>query len=196
MHGQREGTNKAIEHSRDMVILALYTGMRRGEIMKLKRNNVILTDIGGYIHLQDTKNGEDRKILLVKEMAEFLKVLLEVKSKDDYIFINRRTGKPFTDIGNAFEGACKRAEIDDFTFHDLRHTFCTRAASKGVNQFFIMKIVGHKNTATAKRYTNPTEEHLLNAMPTLESHQFPQQAENNVNSTKENPVKYDVFTMG
>ena len=187
---------KLEKHIREMVLLALYTGMRRGEIMKLRTNNVILTDIGGSIHLQDTKNGEDRNVPLNKDMAEFMKRLLDGKAKDDYVFINKRTGKPFTDIGNAFEGACDRAEIKDFRFHDLRHTFCTRAASRGVSPFFIMKIVGHKDTETAKRYVNPTEEHLINAMPPIKSHQFSQQSENSVVSAKENPKKRKVFSMG
>ena len=60
-----------------------------------------------------------------------------------------------------------RAGIKDLRFHDLRHTFCTRMAYLGINPFTIMQVVGHKDTKTAKRYTNPTDEHML--LPCLKS---------------------------
>jgi len=165
---------KPAAHMRYIVLFALYTGMRRSEIFKLKKKHVFLGDLGGYILLKDTKNGEDRKVPLNKDLTKIMREIIYKVSDDDYIFTNY-DGSRIKDIKKAWQGACDRAGIKDLRFHDLRHTFCTRAAQRGTNPFFIMKIVGHKDPKTAQRYTNPTDEHLLNVMPVLESHQNPQQ---------------------
>jgi len=165
-----------LPHIRNSVIAALYTGMRRGEIFKLHVKDVFLSDIGGYLLVKDTKNGEDRTVPLNKDMAEFMRRMIEGKEKDDLVFQDKQL-KGIRDYKKGFKGACKRAGIEGLNFHDLRHTFCTRAASRGINPFFIMKIVGHKNVATAKGYNNPTDKHLLGAMPVMESHQNSQQGE-------------------
>jgi integrase len=161
---------------RDIVLLALYTGMRSGEILKLKKADIVFAEIGGYISLKDTKNGDNRKVMLTKGLTEFMKRVIKDHGYGDYVFTNPRTMEPYFEIKEQFRNACKRAGIADLRFHDLRHTFCTRMAACGVNPFVIMPIVGHKDAKTAKRYTNPTDAHLMAAMAKLEkeSHQFSQ----------------------
>ena len=169
---------KAPQHVKDIVAIGLSTGMRLREILNLKRDEVLLGDIGGTIVLRDTKNGESRKIPLTKELTDlFSRIIDSIWDNSPYLFCNRKTGRPITDIKTSFTKCCRRANIENLRFHDLRHTFCTRLANEGVNPFIIMQIVGHKDTKTAKRYTNPTDEHLMAAMAKIgkKSHQFSQQ---------------------
>jgi integrase len=128
--------------------------------------------LGGSVVFRDTKNGENRKVILTKELTKFLEQVIELNPFSEQVFCNRN-GRPLKSIDGAFKAACKRAEINNLRFHDLRHTFCTRMANSGVNPFMIMQIVGHKDMATAKRYTNPTDEHLFETMRKM-SHQFSQ----------------------
>ena len=170
---------------RDIVIFALATGMRRSEIFKLKKVDVVLGDLGGFILIRDTKNGESRRVPLTKELTEFLKRVINDYPESDYVF-NKVNGQPYRDLKDGFKGACERAGITGLRFHDLRHTFCTRMANAGISPFVIMQIVGHKDTKTAKRYTNPTDDHLLAAMAKLvkQSHEFSQTPD--INSTEDN----------
>jgi integrase len=121
---------------------------------------------------RDTKNGENRKVVLTKELTGFLKQVVNVGYFSEHVFCHKN-GQFLKSFDGAFRAVCKRAGIDNFRFHDLRHTFCTRMASAGVSPFMIMQVVKHKDTATAKRDTNPTDEHLLAAMGKM-SHQFSQ----------------------
>jgi integrase len=169
--------------------------MRRGEILRLKKSDVVLGDLGGFISLKDTKSGDNRKVPLTKELTEFFKQVIKSDSGSEYIFVNNK-GKPFSDISQSWEEACRRAGIDDLRFHDLRHTFCTRMAHEGVSPFAIMAIVGHKDAKTAKRYTNLTNEHLLAAMSKLSkgSRIFSQQQQNEDNGKDSQEVKKDVIS--
>jgi len=165
---------------RDIVIFALATGMRRSEIFRLKKTDVLLGDLGGFIILRDTKNGESRRVPLTKELTAFLKKVINEYPESEHVF-NQKNGQPYRDLKEGYNAACKRAGIEGLRFHDLRHTFCTRMANEGVSPFVIMQIVGHKDTKTAKRYTNPTDAHLMAAMAKLvkKSHVFSQTPENN-----------------
>jgi integrase len=169
---------------RDIVIFALATGMRRSEIFKLKKTDVVLGELGGFMLIRDTKNGESRRVPLTKELTEFLKRVINGYPESDHVF-NQMNGQPYRDLKDGFKGACERAGITGLRFHDLRHTFCTRMANAGISPFVIMQIVGHKDTKTAKRYTNPTDDHLLAAMAKLviKSHEFSQTPD--INSTED-----------
>ena len=158
--------------------------MRKGEILSLKKSDIVLGDLGGYISLKDTKNGDNRKVFLTVELTEFLKNTIEDNPYGEYVFSDI-WGKELVTIHTSWEGTCKRAGIKDLKFHDLRHTFCTRMAHLGVSPFTIMQVVGHKDTKTARRYTNPTDEHMLSAMSKV-SRQFSRQQEKNELTVKTN----------
>jgi integrase len=176
---------------RNIVFFALVTGARRGEILNLKKSDTVLGDFGGSIMFRDTKNGENRKVVLTKELTDFLKQVINISCFSEHVFCHKN-GQPVKSFIGSFKAVCKRAGIKDLRFHDLRHTFCTRMANAGVNPFIIMQIVGHKDTSTAKRYTNPTDEHLLAAMGKM-SHQFSQHTKLDSNlvfsDNKESKVK-------
>lgn len=69
-------------------------------------------------------------------------------------------GNPFNEIKRGFTSACKRAEIEDFTFHDLRHCAINNMRLAGNDYFRIMAASGHKTTSVFKRYNLVTENEL------------------------------------
>jgi integrase len=135
--------------------------MRRGEILNLAWDRVDLKE--GFIHLQpeDTKTSEGRDIPLFPELMEMFKGMPRGLPG---VPVFTRNGKPIKDFRYGFEAACKRAGIEDFTFHDLRHTFVTNMRRLGVHDLVIMAITGHKTLAMFKRYNTVSKEDLRAAV--------------------------------
>ena len=71
-----------------------------------------------------------------------------------------RKGQPFDEIKTGFRAACRRANLEDFTFHDLRHCALNNMRLAGNDYFRIMAASGHKTTSVFKRYNLVTEEEL------------------------------------
>jgi integrase len=152
-------------HLRLIILIALHTGMRRGEILRLKKSD--LDFHRGEILVTETKIDEDRTV----PMNETLRLELQSHCaylKSDYLFVNPKTGKPMGDIKNAFTGACKDAEIKGLRFHDLRHTASTRMGEAGIDPFTIAEIMGHKDIKTTASYTHATREAKRRAVAALE----------------------------
>jgi integrase len=89
----------------------------------------------------------------------------------EYVFFNDKTKKPRTDLKKGFGSACVIAGLDDFRFHDLRHTAATRLADAGTNTREIMAILGYRCIQTSARYTHATDEGLRRAMEALAQRQ-------------------------
>lgn len=85
------------------------------------------------------------------------------------LFANAKTGKPVVSIQRAFEAARLEAGLEDFRFHDLRHTAATRMAEAGVDVFTIAAILGHKDIKTTARYAHATIMAKRRAVAVLES---------------------------
>jgi Site-specific recombinase XerD len=140
-------------HVRLIVVVALDTGMRRGEILRLRKQDVDF--YRGNIHVTETKIDEDRDIPMNDTITNELMTHC-ANLKSDYLFANPKTGKPIADIKNAFTGACEDAELEDLRFHDMRHTAATRMGEAGVDPFTIAAIMEHKDIKTTSEYTHAT----------------------------------------
>ena len=134
---------------RSIVLLALETGMRRGELQKLLWKDVDL--IKCTAQLFDTKNGEDRTIPLSSRAIATLKAL--PRNINGKVF-------PGVDISHSFTATCRRAGIEDLRFHDLRHEATSRFFEKGLNPMQVSAITGHKTLQMLKRYTHLRAEDL------------------------------------
>lgn len=129
-----------------IVILALETAMRQGEILKLEWEHINLRS--QIAHLPDTKNGSKRDVPLSIRARDAL-IRLGVKSK----------GKVFKYTSNGLKSAWRimmqRLKIEDLHFHDLRHEACSRLFELGTLDIMeIAAISGHKSLAMLKRYTH------------------------------------------
>lgn len=148
-----------------IIITALQTGMRRGEILNLKWNNIDFTQ--GFIELLETKSGKSRKIPISSTLKE---VLLGIKRNSEYVFVNPRTNGPYTDLKKSFHTVIKKAGINNFRFHDLRHTVATRLVEKNIDLFVVQDILGHSKITTTQRYAHPVPQRKLDAIEVLNNY--------------------------
>ena len=137
-----------------IVRVALETGARLGELLKLQWKHVHLTN--QTAKLLDTKNGEDRIIPLSIAAAAALKSL-PVRHISGRVFHNWTASDSFN---KTWARAVKRAGINDLKFHDLRHEAVSRLFEKGLNPMEAASVSGHKTLAMLKRYTHLRAEDL------------------------------------
>ncbi|MCC7201869.1 MAG: site-specific integrase [Nitrospirae bacterium] len=158
--------NACDPHLKPIVITALNTGMRRGEILSLRWDNIDLKH--GFILLDVTKNGEKRQIPIHDTLR---KTLTGITRRIDiqHVFYDPITGKQYKDVKHSFQTACKRAGIRDFHFHDLRHTFASQLVMTGVDITTVGKLLGHKTLAMTLRYSHLAPEHMVKAMDILDN---------------------------
>lgn len=149
------------DHTRDMVLLALNTGMRRGEILNLKWEQVDLNY--GYVTVIKTKSGKERKIPLNRKAWDML-----INRPKDGIFVFDNAGQPFGSVKRSFNTALKKAGIGYCRFHDLRHTFATKLVLAGVSLPEVMELLGHSTIEMTMRYSHPTSDSKRRAVELLE----------------------------
>lgn len=148
-----------------IIITALHTGMRRGEILNLKWSNIDFAQ--GFIELLETKSGKSRKIPISASLHQVLKA---IKPTSEYVFVNPLTNEPYKDLKKSFHTVLEKAGIKDFRFHDLRHTVATRLVEKGIDLTVVQEILGHSKITTTQRYAHPVPQRKLDAIEVLNSY--------------------------
>ncbi|HSQ84614.1 MAG TPA: site-specific integrase, partial [Desulfobacterales bacterium] len=164
-----------------IVSCALHTSMRKGEILGLTWEQIR----NGFIYLDKTKTNEARQIPVNDTLEVLFKQIRKengFKSKHVFLFdgqvIEAKTGKvrkpkkdakakPITEIKRSFSSALKRADIVDFRFHDLRHTFASQVLMKGGSLKDVQELLGHKTMTMTLRYAHLTQEHKRKAVNLL-----------------------------
>ena len=154
--------NACEPHLKPIVITALNTGMRKGEILNLRWDaNIDLRH--GFILLDKTKNGERREIPINDTLRGVLQGITR-RLDISYVFYDNSTGKPYGDVKRAFATACRRAGIKDFHFHDLRHTFASHLVMAGVDLTTVKELLGHKTLTMTLRYAHLAPSHKVEAV--------------------------------
>jgi len=144
------------KHLSSMIRLAIGTGARKGEQMTLK---VRQCDFFRKLVVFDkTKSGKPRIVEMNTEVREILLALCKGKAPDDYVWLNPKTRRPYTDVKHAFNNACLDARIEGLVWHDLRATYGTRLGEAGFNAYDIAKLMGHANISTSLRYVRNVPE--------------------------------------
>ena len=136
-------------HLKPIVQLAYVTAMRKGEILRLRWDQVDFQNKVIVLEAESTKTQEKREIPLNDELLE---ILHGVPRSLGHGFVFTFKGKFIGNIRKAFHRACERAGIKDFRFHDLRHCGVTNLRKAGVPDNVIMSISGHKTPAMFRRY--------------------------------------------
>ena len=145
-----------------VVILALSTGMRRGEIMNLRWSNIDLKQ--GRITLLDTKNGDTRSLPLVGAALAQVQILARVRSlTNDMLFPGKSPGVPI-ELKRPWRHALLTAKVDNFRFHDLRHSAASYLAMNGASTVEIAAILGHRTLAMVKRYSHLNDAHTRSVL--------------------------------
>lgn len=158
-------------HIRPIVVVALHTGMRQGEILGLTWENVDFEQ--KTIYVAHTKTGRPRKLPMSEPVEVELRTLKQDSLPHEHVFSYSRTGLKLTTFRHAWEGACTAAKISNFRFHDLRHTFATRLRARGVHEMDIMSLLGHTTLQMTSRYTHAMPQNLRTAVDSLRKQPVP-----------------------
>jgi integrase len=152
-----------------IVIVAVQTGLRQGNILSLKEDQVDF-DLN-LIIVPKTKNGKPVVIPMTSAVREtLLRVIRARKAESRYVFCDDY-GKPYTrsKVSTAFRRACKRAGIKDLRFHDLKHDFATSLVQSGIDLYRVQKLCGHTDLRMTQRYAHLLPEGLREAIKVIET---------------------------
>jgi integrase len=153
-----------------VVIIAVSTGARLSEITNLtwkdidfRRNTMVL---------EETKNGDRRCVPLPRHVIQLLKEQDKVRRLDTHLLFPRTDGKKPVDLRKPFTRAATAAGLEDFHFHDLRHTAASYLAMSGASLLEIAAILGHKTLSMVQRYAHLTQQHTSNVIERMNEDVF------------------------
>jgi len=139
-------------HLRPIVICALNTGMRLSEILTLRWEQIR----GEFIYLTKTKAKRARQIPINADLQELFNSM-KTRHIKGYVFC-KKNGERYKDINGAFKSALRKAKIEDFHFHDLRHTFASHWVMRNGSLRGLQTILGHSSLAMTMRYSHLSKE--------------------------------------
>ena len=156
---------KSADHLRPIIVTALHTGMRRGEILSMEWNQVDL--VKRNIRVDKTKSGKTRYIPINHVVYAELIGLKARNGKSEHVFLNPMTHSPIHDVKTAFNAATRRAGIKGLRFHDLRHTFASRLVEGGTDLITVKDLLGHHSVLITQRYTHSRSDQKMSAVQRL-----------------------------
>ncbi len=147
-----------------LVVLALSTGARLGELLSLTWDNVNLNSDEPMLYFMETKNGENRAVPLTGYALELLKEHSKIRKLNSKLVFARNDGTKPADLRWQWEKALEKSGIKNFRFHDLRHTAASNLAMNGASLLEIGEILGHKTQAMTKRYSHLTKKYTASVL--------------------------------
>jgi integrase len=149
-----------------LVILAISTGMRQGELFNLKWSDVNLKE--RYLILHKTKNGSRRRVPLAGTGLELLLDYAKIRRLDsDLLFPSVKNPLRPVDLEIPWGIARKQAQLNDFRWHDLRHCTASYLAMNGASLAEIAEVLGHKTLVMVKRYAHLSDGHVSNVVASM-----------------------------
>jgi len=144
----------------DVILFAIHTGMRCGEILNLTWGGVDLTRRTATVF--KSKNGERRTIPLSHTLVQALQNKARGRRMDSELVFTSAAHTPLDapNLRRSFRLALKHGQVSDFRFHDLRHTSATRMVQAGVDLYKVQRILGHKSPMMTQRYAHHYPESL------------------------------------
>ncbi len=152
---------EACQESRDprlhlIVLLAISTGLRQGELMRLRWRDIDFDRSAAVVH--ETKNDDRRSVPIPTSVLGALREMSLVRRiDDDRVFAPRPGCEIWPE--SAWRTARDAAALDGFTFHDCRHTAASYLAMSGATLAEIAEVLGHRTLAMVKRYAHLTDQH-------------------------------------
>jgi integrase len=152
---------------REIIVFALNTGMRQGEILNLQWQDVDFTR--STLVVMKSKNGTRRTIPLNAKVYELLASKQGASGASEGRVFTTPLGNPLKVrfLVREFCEARDRAGIPDFRFHDLRHTFATRLVQRGIDLYKVQRLLGHKTNHMTQRYAHHSPESLREGVNVL-----------------------------
>jgi integrase len=140
------------ESLRNVLLIGLHTGLRRAEILTLQASQIDLARNIVELQAHQTKGKKFRAAPISETLRPLLVDPCANVSASGYLFENAETGRPITDIKNGWASALREAGIAPIRFHDIRHTFGTRAMDGGAPLSAVKEVMGHADIRTTMRY--------------------------------------------
>ncbi|MEX0963068.1 MAG: site-specific integrase [Pseudohongiellaceae bacterium] len=162
-----ELSNSYTDYLKPIVILALNTGMRRGELFNLKWADVDLKGKLLTIEGKTAKSGHTRYIPLNSEAFSVLVAWRNQNCANGLVFPSPSTGSRLDNINSSWGNLISGTEIPNFRFHDLRHHFASKLVMAGVDLNTVRELLGHKDISTTLRYAHLAPEHKAAAVAML-----------------------------
>jgi len=176
----RKGTNdfnKTFCRLRMIVLIAVTTGMRASEIFGLRWSADVMYNEGLLAVRAKLKGGKMRYVPMLPDLADELRRYMAKPKKDNVRFIanhdSDRIFPPKADakgerqrVEGSFEDLLDRAGIENFRFHDLRHTFASWYMMNGGDLYELAKILGHSNIKMTERYAKLARQHIARTSST------------------------------
>ncbi len=153
------------DHQRSMIQFGLHTGLRLGNLLNLRWEQVKIIDLQhSYLSIsaEEAKGGHDLKLPLSPEAVELLQGLPRHPTSE-YVFF-KEDGEPYKYIYAGFREAIKRAGIEDCTPHTMRHTVGSHLVMAGVDLKTVMELLGHQDIQTTMRYAHLAQHHKREAI--------------------------------
>ncbi len=151
--------SEAVPHLRPFLVIALNSGMRRGEILKLAWSEIDFRN--RLVHVIKTKRNKNRVVPMNNVMYKTLQELRAEANGSERVYQSKH-------VQGAFETARKKAGLSGLRLHDLRHTFATRLIQSGVDVFTVQKLLGHSTITMTMRYVHSFEAQMRDAVAKLD----------------------------
>jgi hypothetical protein len=146
----------------EKIILSVHTGLRRGSLFQLRWEQVDF--LNRLLRIPRTKSGRPHAVPLNATVLTTLQALFNQRIPHcPYAFAHatgRKAGEPVQDVKNAFQTALEIADIKDFTWHDLRHTFASWLIMKGASLRSVAELLGHRGLRMVMRYAHLSPAYL------------------------------------
>lgn len=150
------------------VVMAAMTGLRMGEVLRLKVGDI--DRMRGMVMVQagSAKTREYREVPVYSALLPLLEHLMAGRDAAEPLFLNSR-GKPYRSMRTALATALRNAGIKNLTPHDLRHTFASHLMMQGADIGSLMEMLGHRSMEMTKRYAHLSQDHKREAIERLGS---------------------------
>jgi integrase len=160
-----ERSGELLDHLKPMVLLALNTGMRRGELFSLKWSEVDLAAGIVTVRAESAKSGQTRRIPLNTEAAAALTTWHKrhTDAGNGFVFPGV-DGARLTNITKSWAGVVKSAKLVKFNFHDLRHSFASKLVQRGTDLNTVRELLGHSEIKTTLIYSHLSPDNLRAAV--------------------------------
>jgi integrase len=140
----------------EKIVLAAHTGLRRGSLFNLRWDQIDFAN--SVMRIPRTKSGRPLSVPLNVTARTTLEQLFEAREAEaQYVFphkVGPNAGEPVQDIKNGFHAALEIAKIENFTWHDLRHTFASWLMMRGASLRSVAELLGHQSMKMTMRYAH------------------------------------------
>jgi integrase len=171
----RIGEGAFADYLKPLVILSLSTGIRRNSVLSLEWRDVNFTDRTIMVRAATSKSDKQYYVPL-SDLALGTLSLWQKQSKHtapgNLVFPSPRTGKKMDDCGNSWNALLKRARIENFRWHDMRHDFASQLVMGGIDLNTVRELMGHADLKMTLRYAHLAPENKLQAVRILDKKSF------------------------